>query len=972
MSDTAVSRPPHAQSFVVRPSAPALPTIARSHALAHVGSCLFFVGIALLLFRLSLFQGWTFIGDSDRLNNIMNLRLFEVVSLLERGVIPSWNEYEFMGYGVSGVHWMLPGSPPPPQLLALLPLSEFYHALGILAATLFAATMIATYWCLGVYTAGTVQRIVGALLYATGAYIIHKLTQLDIAFLALVAPPILHRLVHMTNRERAPWTFLGMALCWSILMVLTVLQEVAYIGMFWGLYAVFRSIRLRSPWPLAAAGLAFMVGVTLAGPRVVTIATEMSVVARTTTNIETSTAEAVRYFGDGLLGRSHGEQALLDGPKANLHEGVQLLASSLASLAVIALGLLSPSRWLRFWSVALVVVLSAGLDIYAGTLFRAGRFALVGALVCGAIGGLVRLAPVRRAVLDRGVHLSTPRATVLGLVVGLVIGLVFWLVGESYPSVPLQTMALTAVLIGLPLWLLGRWLAHATEPVSPAPGRPDSGSSESPAVAEDLPFLFGFVTLGLAAILIPEFRAVLYYGFMKVDFQHSRLSVAMTLPMAIISGIFLDRFLSGRSAASTTGWLTVGVVLALGLWIGREAAANAVVAQIGPAIDALRPRPLLTIEAVRVVASLLVLVVGVAVVVRRAPAPWLTVAGGALAGWMVLETVGLAEHRTNGPPATAQERPFANMDYMQVPHGQIQVPSLAERAAVQERLESDHYRTILIDDRRMFEALADSHLAAFWGLRLVEGYSTGSPRRYGGVPWSSSLVSTHHADINSTHEDGSIPWELLAALNVKYAVKVDRSLWSNPAGGGPIPPVDVSQLDVTENPYPVTPRAFFSARVSPARTPPRMAGDDGRRPAMRNPPIEQPRRNSIAEGLPARLLLPTEGTIEAKFDGDRVHVRVDPFDKDRFLVLNEMYHPGWRATVDGVPTTIYPTNLVMRGILVPAGATTIELAYDPFVYTPAGYTVMVLGVVLAGLLAWGLRTVDLAPRAPFIFRRRDR
>ena len=141
---------------------------------------------------------------------------------------------------------------------------------------------------------------------------------------------------------------------------------------------------------------------------------------------------------------------------------------------------------------------------------------------------------------------------------------------------------------------------------------------------------------------------------------------------------------------------------------------------------------------------------------------------------------------------------------------------------------------------------------------------------------------------------------------------------------------------------------------------------------MRNPPIEQPRRNSIAEGLPARLLLPTEGTIEAKFDGDRVHVRVDPFDKDRFLVLNEMYHPGWRATVDGVPTTIYPTNLVMRGILVPAGATTIELAYDPFVYTPAGYTVMVLGVVLAGLLAWGLRTVDLAPRAPFIFRRRDR
>jgi hypothetical protein len=60
----------------------------------------------------------------------------------------------------------------------------------------------------------------------------------------------------------------------------------------------------------------------------------------------------------------------------------------------------------------------------------------------------------------------------------------------------------------------------------------------------------------------------------------------------------------------------------------------------------------------------------------------------------------------------------------------------------------------------------------------------------------------------------------------------------------------------------------------------------------------------------------------------------------------------------------------MRGILVPAGATTIELSYDPFIYTPAGYAIMAFGVLLVGLLTWGLHRIDLVPRAPFLLWRR--
>ena len=191
--------------------------------------------------------------------------------------------------------------------------------------------MLAAYWALGPYSAGPVQRVVGALLYATGAYVVHKLMQLDLSFVALIAPPLLHRLVLGTSRERAPWTFLGMAACWSFLVLFTVLQEIAYIGLFWGLYALYRSLRLRTPWPVLVAGLAFVVGVVIGIPRVVTIATELSVLDRTETNIQTTAVEALRYFGDGLLGRSQGEQGFLRAPSINLHEGVQLLASSLAA-----------------------------------------------------------------------------------------------------------------------------------------------------------------------------------------------------------------------------------------------------------------------------------------------------------------------------------------------------------------------------------------------------------------------------------------------------------------------------------------------------------------------------------------------------------------------------------------------------------------------------------------------------------------
>jgi hypothetical protein len=207
-------------------------------------------------------------------------------------------------------------------------------------------------------------------------------------------------------------------------------------------------------------------------------------------------------------------------------------------------------------------------------------------------------------------------------------------------------------------------------------------------------------------------------------------------------------------------------------------------------------------------------------------------------------------------------------------------------------------------------------------------------------------------------------------LNVKYVVTVDRSLWYNPGPESADPPLDPAKLQVLENPNPVTPRAFFAARVSPATAGSHILGDNGKRPAPNDPPIEEPARHSEAEGLPAERQFSIAGSLDATFDGDRVLVKLDPASEDRFLVLNELYHPAWRATVDGAPTRIYPTNVVMRGILVPAGATTIELRYTPFLYTPAGIGILIAGLLSLPLLAWGLSVIDLTGRPPFVVRRR--
>ncbi|HYO50575.1 MAG TPA: YfhO family protein [Chloroflexia bacterium] len=49
----------------------------------------------------------------------------------------------------------------------------------------------------------------------------------------------------------------------------------------------------------------------------------------------------------------------------------------------------------------------------------------------------------------------------------------------------------------------------------------------------------------------------------------------------------------------------------------------------------------------------------------------------------------------------------------------------------------------------------------------------------------------------------------------------------------------------------------------------------------------------------------------------------------RLLIVNEGWTPSWRASIDNAPATIYRTNYILQGIVVPPGEHRVTLQYDP-------------------------------------------
>ena len=74
------------------------------------------------------------------------------------------------------------------------------------------------------------------------------------------------------------------------------------------------------------------------------------------------------------------------------------------------------------------------------------------------------------------------------------------------------------------------------------------------------------------------------------------------------------------------------------------------------------------------------------------------------------------------------------------------------------------------------------------------------------------------------------------------------------------------------------------------------------------------------------------------------HVAVDAeTPTPALLVLNDTNYPGWRAYLNGQPAEMLTANFLFRGVLLPAGKSTVEFKYQPWSFRIGG------GISLAAL-----------------------
>jgi hypothetical protein len=79
-------------------------------------------------------------------------------------------------------------------------------------------------------------------------------------------------------------------------------------------------------------------------------------------------------------------------------------------------------------------------------------------------------------------------------------------------------------------------------------------------------------------------------------------------------------------------------------------------------------------------------------------------------------------------------------------------------------------------------------------------------------------------------------------------------------------------------------------------------------------------------------------------------------ERDCFLLFQDSYYPGWRATVDGRGAAIERTDIGMRAIKVDRGSHTVEMVFRPGSLI-LGLILSLIGVLLTAAYAWKFRRV---------------
>ncbi|HLC41734.1 MAG TPA: fibronectin type III domain-containing protein [Methylomirabilota bacterium] len=906
------------------------------------------------IFRIHLTGQGIFIGDSDRLNTFLNLCKFNVENL-KGGRLPAWNELMFMGFGMYG----LPTFPCPNAFVeALFPVQALYRIAGYLSFGLFVLAGWSAYAFIKHVCRHAFSAFVGSALCMFSAFSVLKISQDDSTFLVLIYMPWMLVILRRLNRANMPGSFLGLTLLTVFMLYFSFLQMLAYALILIGAYAAYRGYRVRD-WRLPVVlGAAIFVATVIAVPRLYTIVQDLPLADRTAPGHDIRdfkglyafqgirSREFFRWFNDGIFGRFPGEAWAL-GNNINLHEGLNLYTSTSATLLIL-FGLVGfRGGWLRLWRlkegdapfhllflivVFAVVLTKPGLHLFYLLFlkidFTHARFVLAGLVpVCTLAALLVR--ELARAALPH-LPMRTRSAVLLAAAV-LGIG-VYWATG----ALAAQVREPNKILLNEPLLRLARSSLRLLVN--------DHAKIFTPSVPRDL-----VVAHPEPTIVMLSWRDGAGESSYHVEMKHADRfgeigSTGQNANRYQINDVSPDASYSFRLRAC---WL-------------ENCSSFSPEVTIGPFLPGAKPPRLharadFTMswmskrELLRVVwtAVAFALLLTTFFATKRIPVVrWLL---AHCIGWiMVWEASAYADFQINGSQTRIREIPFYENNFLVAQREDFRPPTEQAVMAIRERVETERFRSVVVCDPKKFPAFCGPHLSQFWRVRLVEGYPVGVPKGLAALPWPEGVRSLRALSFPSVER---LPWPLLSLLNVKYAIDVNLAFYLNDATTSQHPG-PAQNVPIRSNPLPVVPRHFLVESVRPVQSI-EEAGDLLKALFSPEPRAHDVVKQSLVEGFPFSTRFSASGSLDVTYEGDVITIRVEPSSEARFLVLNELYHPRWKAFADRSELKIFRTNLVMRGVVIPAGTSRLELRFIPFIHTGVALFILVCGIaLLAG--GWGL------------------
>jgi hypothetical protein len=455
---------------------------------------------------------------------------------------------------------------------------------------------------------------------------------------------------------------------------------------------------------------------------------------------------------------------------------------------------------------------------------------------------------------------------------------------------------------------------------------------------------------GFAVVVFKPALHLMYLLFLKIDFTHARFLIASLLPLTAFVALVLADVEPHDEGRTPIRLVVFGAATAILLVVLIELAVSAIghrwvsiPVSLGSGPVHLRPASL-----ARIALSLVAWAVLWRVLTgRQASRTTAICCYYALGFWLALHTTYLADRRVNASDTRTPDAPFYRGNFYVAQPSEFRPPSEAQVSAFHRVVEGRDYRAILLCSDRFSSGFCAGHVPEFWQLRTVDGYyGLGVPTRIGQLPWEQG---EHELRSIRFTPGRAVSWPLLSLLNVKYAINVDDYVYRN------IGRQAAHDSLVTENPVTPVPRAFFAQLVSGVGTPRQAIGRLTTREG-----ITDPSQHSFAEGFSGERTFDVSGVIEVTGGGDRLKILMSPARSERFLVLNELFSPGWTAAIGSTtPARIYATNSFMRGLIVPANAVSVEMTFVPFVRSTAARVVYAISVLL---LCLGYRVCQRSSR----------